>query len=521
MHSHTGSASQVATTPLSSNRFGRIAASLAMMLALLLTTSQWALSPATAAEAAMLGAEAPTGLVQHNDTNGVEVGTRFTARVNGKATGMRFWKDKDTTSTHTGTLWTAQGKKLAAATFATESASGWQIASFDRTVALTAGQTYVVSYYAPKGRYAVTYDVRAKSSSPDLTISSGFGVYKYGSQSRFPTNTYRNSSYWVDLVFSSQTTPVAKPAPTPTPAPAPTTTPAPAPTTTPAPTPTTAPAPTPTTAPAPAPAPAPTATPSTGFPSAATTGVPAGTTLSTYTGPCRITTPNTVIDAKRVNCGPLDIQATGVVITRSIINGTVSTNDSGTGSFTISDSEIVMGAEMGTGIGDARFTALRVEVTGGNRSVNCYLDCSITASYVHGQFRDASGVAHESGIRMGSGSVIRGNTIACDAPDVAPDAGCSAALTGYGDFAVVKNNTIDGNLFVGGSGGYCTYGGATPGKPFSTGTRDIRFTNNVWQRGGSGKCGFYGPITSFDSNAPGAVWSNNRWDDGALVAAAN
>ena len=221
-----------------------------------------------------------------------------------------------------------------------------------------------------------------------------------------------------------------------------------------------------------------------------------------------------------MNC-TLQVEAPDVSITRSVINGTVATSESGAGSFTISDSEVIIGAQMGTGIGDARFTAARVEVTGGNRSVNCYIDCALIDSYVHGQFRDASGVAHESGVRMGSGAVIRGNTIACDAPDVAPDAGCSAALTGYGDFAVVENNTIDRNLIIGGSGGYCTYGGSTPGKPYSVGTRDIRFTNNVWQRGESGKCGAYGPITSFDSNAPGNVWNNNTWEDGTPVQAAN
>jgi hypothetical protein len=122
---------------------------------------------------------------------------------------------------------------------------------------------------------------------------------------------------------------------------------------------------------------------------------------------------------------------------------------------------------------------------------------------------------------MGSNAIIRGNTVACDAPDVPPDAGCSGALTGYGDFAVVQNNVIDGNLFIGGSGGYCTYGGSTLNKPFSTGTRDIRFTNNVWQRGTTGECGVWGPITSFDTAAPGNVWSNNRWEDGSPVAPAN
>lgn len=257
------------------------------------------------------------------------------------------------------------------------------------------------------------------------------------------------------------------------------------------------------------------------FPSAETTGLPEGTTLSDYTGQCRITTPDTVIDQKQVDCWPLQIDAPGVVITRSQINGYVYAADDGAGSFTISDSEVNSGDNPVTGIGDVSFTATRVHVTGGKRSVMCYRDCTVEESYVHGQFTDATGYYHESGIRMGSNAVIRGNTIACDAPDVPPDGGCSGALTGYGDFAVIQNNVIDGNVFIAGSGGYCTYGGSTTGKPHSVGTRDIRFTNNIWQRGTTSKCGDFGPITSFDSDAPGNVWSNNRWEDGTPVAPAN
>ncbi|ODT39575.1 MAG: hypothetical protein ABS62_12875 [Microbacterium sp. SCN 70-200] len=256
-----------------------------------------------------------------------------------------------------------------------------------------------------------------------------------------------------------------------------------------------------------------------GFPDESNTGVPAGTPLSTYTGPCTITVANTVIDAKTVDCG-LIIRATGVKITNSVINGTVYADgdSNGSASFTIVDSNVNIGARAGTGIGDGYFTATRVEVTGGNRSINCFVDCTVENSYVHGQFTDSTGAAHESGIRMGSGAVIRGNTIACDAPDVPPDAGCSAALTGYGDFAVVQNNTIDGNYFVAGSGGYCAYGGSSAGKPYSSGANNITFTNNVFEKGDR-RCGYYGPITSFDSSAPGNIWSNNTWDDGRAVAA--
>ena len=49
----------------------------------------------------------------------------------------------------------------------------------------------------------------------------------------------------------------------------------------------------------------------------------------------------------------------------------------------------------------------------------------------------------------------------------------------------------------------------------------MRFLDNVFERGAGGKCGFWGPITSFDSAAPGNQWSGNTWTDGTAVPPAN
>ena len=48
------------------------------------------------------------------------------------------------------------GTRLATVTFTGESASGWQTATFSTPVQVTAGTTYVASYYAPAGHYSVT-----------------------------------------------------------------------------------------------------------------------------------------------------------------------------------------------------------------------------------------------------------------------------------------------------------------------------------------------------------------------------
>lgn len=263
------------------------------------------------------------------------------------------------------------------------------------------------------------------------------------------------------------------------------------------------------------------------WPGADNTGVPAGVTLTPYAGPCTITANGTVIDARTIECD-LVIRAAGVKISRSKITGSVATEEGSSGySFDISDSEVDAGSRVATGIGAVSFTATRVHVRGGNRSIHCWHDCTVRDSYVHGQFTDPSGTVHESGMRMGQSALFRHNSVFCDAPDVPPDGGCSADLTGYGDFGPVQNNTIDRNLFGAGTGGYCTYGGSTRGKPFSDATNHIVFTDNVWQRGqrpsdhGDFVCGYYGSNTSFDPALPGNVWTGNTYDDGAPVDSAN
>ena len=36
-----------------------------------------------------------------------------------------------------------------------------------------------------------------------LTALAGGGVYAYGSSNTFPTSTYNNNNYWVDVVYST------------------------------------------------------------------------------------------------------------------------------------------------------------------------------------------------------------------------------------------------------------------------------------------------------------------------------
>lgn len=267
------------------------------------------------------------------------------------------------------------------------------------------------------------------------------------------------------------------------------------------------------------------------FPGANNTGVPAGMVLSAYTGPMTVTANGTVIDAKTIT-GDLQIRASGVVIKNSKVNGDVRIDSSYTAqpySFTIQDSEVDAGRALGqdaydgTGIGAINFTATRVNVHGGKLSVNCFYHCTVKDSYLHDQSKDTTGATHEGAIRVGDTSNTIHTTLLCNAPDVAPDAGCSGDYTGYGDFSPVQNNLTQYNLIMASTAGFCAYGGASQGKPYSSNSNNLRYLDNVFQRGTSKSdhgyyvCGYYGYFTDYDPSKPGNQWSGNVFDDGTVL----
>jgi hypothetical protein len=148
------------------------------------------------------------GNTSADDSSSVELGTRFTPSESGQINAIRFYKGPGNTGPHTGSLWTASGALLGRVAFTKESISGWQTAGFPTPIAVTEGQTYVVSYHAPKGRYAYDHNAlvgditNGPLTAPADAVGAPNGVFDCcGDAVKFPAQTFKSSAYYVDVVF--------------------------------------------------------------------------------------------------------------------------------------------------------------------------------------------------------------------------------------------------------------------------------------------------------------------------------
>lgn len=248
------------------------------------------------------------------------------------------------------------------------------------------------------------------------------------------------------------------------------------------------------------------------------TGARADTVLSAYAGPFRITSGTVSLDrVDATACGILAITDASVTITNSVLP--VIDRTVGSGAVTVSDSDLRGGDWVGGVLWGSNITAARVEITGGQHSVHCESNCSIRNSYLHGQVAPDGVGTHNNAFISNGGSnmeVVR-NTLHCSPQLNSAGGGCTANLSLFGDFARISDVVVERNLFVATpSGGYCGSFGHNPAKPFGANPAGILVTDNVFQRGANGRCGVFGPVTSFlAGNA--SVWANNRYDDGTMI----
>lgn len=172
-----------------------------------LPTQTWSFATASAAQPttySFFGSTTPAVAAATDDSSAVELGMSFSSSQAGTVTAIRFYKGATNTGTHTGSIWDANGNRLATVTFQNETASGWQTAQLGTPVSLTAGATYVVSYLAPKGNYSYTSNdfAAAKTAGPLTAGTANNGRYLYGATGGFPTYSWNATNYFVDVVFA-------------------------------------------------------------------------------------------------------------------------------------------------------------------------------------------------------------------------------------------------------------------------------------------------------------------------------
>jgi hypothetical protein len=466
-----------------------------------------------------------------------EIGMRLSPKVAGVATGVRVYKatGRRSATPRTGALWSARGTLLAKARFTKTKGAGWRAVRFSSPVQLKAGKTYVVSAYAARGRFASTPGGFEKAKSTRyLTAPAGKnGVYRSTSGSGFPNRGSKSSAnFWVDVTFQpGGATTTADPTDPPTDPTDPPTEPS---------------------GPCVGPANKPGGPDPWGgcWPGPHNTGYPQGlpgdvrtpVSLTPYTGPMTIRSCGVVIDSKVVE-GDLLIEAGNgttsestpcVTIKNSLVRGVVFSEKKTYGPTVIQDTEVVPSdLPWWENIGRSNLFVYRVNSHGGEGVIKCEVNCVARDNWVHGM--NLGGEYHYNAFG-GNGTnafTIDHNYASCGdwekRSNPAADAGCSAVIGFYGDFAPIQNISITRNFLASTfsmsgdepsrQAGYCINPGYYPGKPYPA-PSNMTITDNVFARGVTGKCGVYGPSNSLNARGAtnGNVWERNRYEDGVAIA---
>jgi Domain of unknown function (DUF4082)/Bacterial Ig-like domain len=130
-----------------------------------------------------------------------EMGFKIRSTQNMSITAIKFYKSAGETGTHTGRIWSSSGTQVASVTFGTETASGWQTGTLTTPYVITANQTYTVSvgfnkyFVMQAGTFTNTV-----SNGPLAAIADGANGVFGASAGTFPTGSWNNSSYGVDVI---------------------------------------------------------------------------------------------------------------------------------------------------------------------------------------------------------------------------------------------------------------------------------------------------------------------------------
>ena len=154
------------------------------------------LSPILYSQTSIFTSQVPAN--SGNDSD-YELGLKFSSTTTARISHVRFYKMPGESSSHTATLWTGGGAVIATASFIGETASGWQYASFASPILISANTTYVVSVNVASVYAIEQHQLDNPITNGFLTALAGGGVFNE-TVGLFPTQSYNNSNYFVDVV---------------------------------------------------------------------------------------------------------------------------------------------------------------------------------------------------------------------------------------------------------------------------------------------------------------------------------
>jgi hypothetical protein len=133
----------------------------------------------------------------------LEMGVKIQVDHPARLQAVRFSKDPTETGTHVARFWTGDGTLLGSVAFEGETSSGWQHATLATPLALTPGQTYVVSVgiNAAFGMSLYAFGSPIVSGPLSSVADGQNGVYG-DAAGAFPTQSWGSSNYGIDAVVN-------------------------------------------------------------------------------------------------------------------------------------------------------------------------------------------------------------------------------------------------------------------------------------------------------------------------------
>jgi hypothetical protein len=436
------------------------------------------------------------------DPRAVELGVRFAVSTPGSVVALRYYKGPENDGAHIGSLWNASGAALAHATFRNESRSGWQVVFFNKSVALVPHHYYVASYHTSTGHYAQQQWAFADNRSlGNTTITASEGLFAYGTGA-FPTSTWHNAAYYVDVLFKPSGGHYATP-------PAGSTSSAPPRSSAPRSTLPTSTRGTPTAPSTSSAHGSSSPAPPTSFPGPSNTGVPADTHLMVHSGDMTINQDGYVLENTEVD-GCITVNANNVAIRNVLVKADSCywLIRSEAGPVTITNVEIdgENNPVNDAGIACSNCTLTRVNIHNTIDGMKADYNVTVQDSFIHDLYHTST--SHSDGIQsLGTTHLtIKHNTII-----VSSDAN-SAIILSTGSATDMRNVSIADNLL--GGGGYTVYAGYAAGSDQLSKVSNISVTGNEFTIVSFPKYAKSGWYASLGADDPPVVVSGNIWADG-------